>query len=301
MSIRTDIASEAEAISGGEISGVGVLRKRRKDIEITRVDVLSEIGERAIGKPKGSYITIDTANIASMTPLERENAANVVAEELKNLIGGAAKKVLIVGLGNRFITPDSIGPRTCDRVFVTRHIKQNVPDAIDERAADICAIAPGVLGVTGIESVEVIKGVANQVSPELIIAVDALASRNISRIGASIQLSDSGITPGEGIGNRREGLNEHNLNAKVIAIGIPTVVYASTIVSDIMDEVLGNTDDELKQRIIASAEGTKGAELVVSPKDMDNLSEYSSRLIADAINMAVNPHISPEEIDAYMN
>ncbi len=301
MGIRTDLALEARENLSYVPEGVDASEEEKGNIKITRVTVKNFMGEIHLRKPQGQYITLDMKNIASMLPEERKETASAVAEELKKLIGKMDGGVLVVGLGNRAITPDSIGPKTCDGIFVTRHIKEHIPEAIDERASTVFAIAPGVLGVTGLESLEVIKGIVSQTHPELVIAVDALAARNISRIGASIQITDSGISPGAGLGNRREGLNDRNLSVRVIAIGVPTVVYASTIAADIIDEMMDNVDSELKEKLISKTEGTKGAELVVSPKDIDVLSTHASKLLAHAINMAVNPYISDEEIEAYMD
>ena len=301
MNIRTDLAIEAFEEYGYLPESVECYEENRDGIKISRVHIKDITGEVYLKKPKGKYITLDMKNIASMLPEERKKAAKVVADELEHLVGRITGGVLVVGLGNRAITPDSIGPKTCDGIFVTRHIKEHIPDAIDERASTVFSIAPGVLGVTGMESAEVVKGIAQQTRPELIIAIDALAARNTDRIGSSVQMTDSGISPGAGLGNRRSGLNEENLNIKVVAIGVPTVVYASTIAADMLYEIMGDADNELRDRLIKRSEGSKGSELVVSPKDIDNLSTYAAKLIAAAVNMAINPHISDDEIEIYMN
>lgn len=199
--------------------------------------------------------------------------------------------MLVVGLGNRGVTPDSLGPRVAERVFVTRHIKEHMPEAFDFDIPSVCAIAPGVLGVTGVETMDIVFGVANKVKPDLIIAVDALASRRAARISTTIQLSDSGISPGSGVGNTRADLNRANLGVPVIAVGVPLVVYASTISQDtislIADETGLHGDEErlreLAEQVIAKHMG----DFIVTPKDIDVIVEDMAGIIANAINSAL--------------
>ncbi len=299
MSIRTDMAVELRENISPDTEGIVSEETSEGEIRITRINVINEKGALALGKPVGKYITLDMKSIGLMTAEERRSAADTVAGELKALLGEPGS-ALVTGLGNRAVTPDSLGPKTCDGVFVTRHIKKHIPEAIDERAATVCALAPGVLGVTGLESYEVIKGVLSRVSADVLVAVDALSARSLSRIGLSVQISDTGISPGSGVSNAREGLYESTMGIKVVAIGVPTVVYASTIVSDILDEAMGRIDPELKEKLTERVNGAKDAELVVAPKDIDVLTESAASLIADALNIALNPHISREEIADYM-
>ena len=301
MGIRTDLILEMFEEYSKISEEFNCVEEILDDVKISRVEIKDEYGELTFKKPRGKYVTVDMKNIASMMPDERKNIVKIIASELRGLIGECHSNILVVGLGNRAITPDSIGPKVCDGIFVTRHIKEYIPEAIDSRAATVFSVAPGVLGVTGLESAEVVKGIVEQTHPGLVIAIDALAARNTERIGASIQMTDSGIAPGAGLGNRRHALNAESLGIKVIAIGVPTVVYASTIASDIIDEILGEIDNELKKRLISKTEGSKGSELVVTPKDIDNLSTYSAKMIASAINIAINPYISDEEIEIYMS
>ena len=294
MQIRTDLAVEAHAHLGGKVSGVTSEQEQRGDIVITRVSINNKAAAKCMGKEMGRYITLDMPFIANQSPEQLTETARVTADELKN-IAGEAHKILIIGLGNRRMTPDSLGPKTLESVLVTRHIKRELPDFLSESAAEICAFAPGVLGVTGIETAEMVRGVVDEVRPDLIIAIDSLASRMTSRIGASVQISDAGISPGSGMGNRRKSLNSASLGAKVIAIGVPMVTYAATIAGDLLESALGSSADEaenilLMKRVLRQ----RGGDLVVTPKEIDTLSDKTARQLALAIDMASG---NEEDID----
>lgn len=272
-------------------------------VHVSRIRVINKRGERELGKPMGTYVTLDMGNIAQMTLPQRDELARQIAHELQTMIGDApVEDILVVGLGNRMVTPDALGPRVCDHVFVTRHIKTHIPEAIDERASSVSTLAPGVLGVTGLETTEVVCGVVEHTNPGLIIAIDALASRSTERIGASVQLSDTGVSPGSGIGNRRRSLDQQTLGVKVIAIGVPTVTYAATIVGDLLSAASNDPDVRLhREKLMANVLSQKGSELIVTPKEIDMLVSHSARLLGNALNLALNPYISTEEIEEYMN
>ena len=213
------------------------------------------------------------------------------------MIGEAEGDILIIGLGNRMVTADSLGPKVCEKVFVTRHILRHIPDVLDERSNAVCAIAPGVLGVTGLESFEVVRGIVREIRPVLVIVIDALAARSIDRLGASIQITDAGITPGSGLANSRESLTEDSLDVPVIAIGVPTVVYTGTIISDALDSAMPAEDPVAKHRIIRNISGKAHAELVVTPKDIDALTDHCSAMIAQMLDHALHPYISRNEMN----
>ena len=216
-----------------------------------------------------------------------------LSAELTGLIdkGGASGTVLVVGLGNRAVTPDALGPKTAEKILVTRHIKQYMPDAIPNGVRSVCAVSPGVLGVTGIETMEVIQGIVERSKPSLIIAIDSLSSRRTERIASTIQLCDAGIQPGAGVGNIRSGLDEASLGIPVIAVGVPLVVYASTISRDTIGLIaselglLGN-EEKIKE-LAAKAISEKTGELIVTPKEIDSLIECTSTILADGINMCL--------------
>lgn len=302
--IRTDMALELHEALAQKPEGVDIETfETSEGILITRVRVTNEAGEKALGKPIGQYITLDMENISRSTPEERRAKAEIASEELKRIIDEEPpKSTLIIGLGNRDVTPDSLGPKTCEGVFVTRHIKQNIPEAIDERVASISIMSPGVLGVTGMETGEVVLGAVKETAPDLIIAIDSLAARNTKRIGASIQISDTGIAPGSGLGNKRKELTKNTLGVRVIAIGVPMVTYASTIALDIVERVLGQNAEALRMKhLISTVVGMEGGELIVTPKEIDILSQKTAELLSDMLNMALHPTLTRDEIHMYMS
>ena len=269
-------------------------------MEVSRIEIVSKRASDILGKPIGNYVTLDMGNIARLLPEKRNILAKSCADEIKNLIG-ENENVLIVGLGNRMVTPDSLGPKTCDGVFVTRHIKKHIPEAIDERASTVSAIAPGVLGVTGIESEEVINSLAKEIRPDVIIAVDALAAKEIKRIGGSIQISDAGIQPGAGMGNGRNPIDKETTGVKVVAIGVPTVAYASTVARDYFQEASSNVIGKQDAEEISNRFSKISDDLVITPTDIDKLTDHAAQLLADALNIAVNPHIPYEDIRDFMD
>jgi len=309
--IRTDLAMEArEALGVGEIPGVSIYNEDNGDgILVSRVKVYSPEGERALGKSMGNYITVEVPALVTNERDTEDKAATVIAREIRNMAGDEAIKngVLVTGLGNRMVTADSLGPAVCDALFVTRHIKQYAPQEIDERINTVCAIAPGVLGVTGIETGEIIKGVVQNINPALVIAIDSLASRNLNRIRTTVQLSDTGISPGSGIGNKRKALNRETLGVPVIALGVPLVVYASTIAEDLLSAAneqssLGKKlTDQQMQKMSEGISNVNGAEMVVTPKEIDFIIQACARLVANSLNLALHENMQLEEIQKYMS
>lgn len=224
---RRDLYKKANNIEK-EIDGIETEEENIEDkIHLSRVKVTNKQGEDAIGKPIGNYITIDIKNLKTSNEDDIQKASEVVTKELKNLIYkhiDNKSPVLVVGLGNLYVTPDALGPKVVNEIDITRHLIEYMPGVLDESTRPVSAIAPGVLGTTGIETQEILKGIVDNIKPSLIIIIDALASRSIERISSSIQLADTGIVPGAGVGNARKELTEEKLGVPVIAIGIPTVV-----------------------------------------------------------------------------
>lgn len=299
--IRTDLASELNE-DAGALAGVRVQSDEIGGFSCTKVYVDSEEGAKKLGKPIGKYFTLEVGDVSLKNSVDLTDAAHSVASVMQEFIGAeGGKTALVVGLGNRRITPDSLGPKVCEKIFVTRHIKQNLPEIAGEDVASVSAIAPGVLGVTGMESEEVIRGVSQQVKPDVIIAIDALASRKTERIGASIQISNTGIAPGSGLGNHRKELTQGSLGAMVIAIGVPMVTYASTIACDLLEAAFDKTvEEEDIQALFAAIQAANGAELIVTPKNIDILSEKTAVLLALSLNFALNPDFPQEKIDNLM-
>ncbi len=303
MAIRTDLAIECREMFAQEISGVESLAHDNDGITVTHVKITSEEGARQIGKPVGDYVTIEIDEMLQSDEDIIDRGARAVSEELKKLVANKnLDSVLVVGLGNRYITPDSIGPKAVGKITVTRHITKEANMGFDFSVRAVSAVAPGVLGITGIETGEIVKGVVQHVKPSLIIAVDALAARKLSRLGTTVQLSDTGICPGSGVGNNRKELTEKTLGVPVIAIGVPMVVDAATLTLDIMESIsnyikektgndtgiLKNTIAPSEHALINAALSDKNENMIVTPNDVDNISEQASTIIADGINMALH-------------
>lgn len=325
INVRTDLVLEARDIykenhkEEKDIDGIEVIEERENDINVTTIKVKNDEGAEKIGKPKGNYITID---IPDFTPYDGETmdrVSQVVSEVLGRLIKiNVEKSILIVGLGNWQVTPDALGPKVTEKIMITRHLQTVMPEVIDDSVRPVCSIAPGVLGITGIETVEIIRGVVEKIKPDLVICIDALAARRIERVNTTIQIGDTGISPGAGVGNNRKQINEKTLGVKVIAIGVPTVVDAVTIANDTIDLVLDSLinssssgsdfykmlkslDKNEKERLIKEVISSKtDIDMIVTPKDVDLVISSLSKIIANGINMAVQPNMDMEEINKFM-
>lgn len=224
---RTDLALERREIfrknnNLEEIDGIEIENKEvDPNLKVTKVDITNQNGEQAIGKPIGTYITIDIQKLRLAEEVEIQKSAEILSEELKEIINKHIESkddILVVGLGNIYVTPDSLGPKVINDIDVTRHIIKYLPQYIDENSRPVSAISPGVLGTTGIETLEILEGVVKEIKPKLLIVIDALASRSIERISSTIQLSDTGIVPGAGVGNTRKEISKNTLGIPVIAI-----------------------------------------------------------------------------------
>ncbi len=315
--IRTDLAVEANALwreqgTARDASGVRVEETKKGSCTITRVKVQNEQAAREMGKPVGNYITIDSPALLEGNRQEQEEVAHCLAEELKPFVA-AGESVLVVGLGNWKATPDALGPKVADMILVTRHLGDYVPPEVKGKLRPVSAVAPGVLGLTGIETGEIIKGIVDRVHPDVVVAVDALAARSVERIARTIQISDTGINPGSGVGQDRMGLSRKNVGVKTIAVGIPTVVHAFTIARDTVDlllrdleakapvaKTLGDLDDEEKNKLIQRVLSPSVGNLMVTPKEIDLLVEDLSRVVAMGLNAALQPGIDMGEIADYL-
>lgn len=305
--IRTDLAMEA-AQAAGNIPGVEVLNDEvMPGVNRSRVTILNEEGEKAIGKKKGIYVTIEAQQLARGDAELDEHCSIALANEIRNMAGDALNGVvLVVGLGNRMVTPDALGPAVCDAVFVTRHIHEYAPEGIDERLGSVSAISPGVLGITGIETGEVVEGVVERIKPSLVIAVDSLASRSMERVRTTIQVANTGIAPGAGIGNKRKALDQETLGVPVLALGVPLVVYAATVAQDLMETALNKTPSDVNirpgvQRILDAMMDVEGADMIVTPKEIDKVVDDVARIIADALNITLHKNMTIEEVHRYMH
>lgn len=322
FSIRTDLAVENREIYKEaykeDSKGVDIEKEENDNYTVTRIKVLNEEGSKNLQKAIGTYITIDVPALNKSDEDLKDEISQLVAKEIKAL--GKNKpnsKTLIIGLGNWNITPDSLGPRVVERVLVTRQYFVNYNKEVDETVANVAALSPGVMGITGIETVEIVKGVVEKVKPDLVIAVDALASRKMERISTTIQISDTGISPGAGVGNNRMELTEKTLGVPVIAIGIPTVVDAATIVNDTLDliieslkkeaevgtefyKLLSDISSEEKYTLIKEVLNPYMKNVVVTPTDIDTVIDDLSIIVANGLNMALHPGIDLEDVNRYI-
>ena len=295
----TDLAMEARG--SVPVSDVRLI----SGIERTVVRIEDEQTARELGRPRGTYVTLSCPQTMTIELSMREALSRELAQAIRQMLPEHARTVLVTGLGNRSVTPDALGPRTVERVLVTRHMDGCLPDDVGARMASVCAAAPGVLGVTGLETAEVLRGMAEHVQPDAVIAVDALAARSSSRICSTIQIADTGISPGSGVGNHQKALTRETLGAPVIAVGVPMVVYASTIASDAMSDMIradgGTEADEEKvaacvERVVSERLG----DLIVTPREVDALVERMAGILAEGINLALHPGLSREEIEQLM-
>lgn len=284
MNRMTDLALEAHALwkqsaaRTTENPGVRARERKLSGVTVNEVEILDARGEQALGKPVGRYVTVDLAPLKKRLPDAFSAVAQVLAGQLRGLCGLPEEAcVLVVGLGNPAVTPDAVGPRTLSHLLVTRHLRQRMPEHF-ARFRPVCATAPGVLGTTGMESVEVVRGVIAHARPSCVIAVDALAAVEPRRLCALVQLADSGIVPGSGIGNARDAFNAKTLGVPTISIGVPTVIRA---------EAFGEGADD-----------TRG--MIVTPSDIDERVGELARLLGTAINLALHDALTPEELACYV-
>lgn len=305
--IRTDLALETHEYfteSAQNLDGVNIYNRSTKDIEITHIEVKTEDAAAKMGKPTGNYITLSTPDLRYIDKKLYERIVKKIADEINQLITDDIEKpILVVGLGNRAITSDSLGPEVVDRLVITRHMFTHAPELLSPDFASVCAIAPGVLGITGIETEEIISSVCKKIEPSVVIVVDALAARSIERITNTIQICDTGISPGAGVGNNRKEISQKTLGIPVIAIGVPTVVDAITITEDTLELLycdLGEKfpiDDLLHSENISK----KILNFSTTPKEIDILIKKCAEVVANGINFALHDNITFEDIDIFVN
>lgn len=318
VNFRTDMADERvdeykRVNNLTYLDGVEVIQNEKNNITTTVVKITNENGEKSLSKKIGDYITIETKDIKYLEDKEENELVKIVSDELKNLIKGKEKSnekssILIVGLGNEYITPDALGPKVVKNINITRHVLNIAGDIANSNQRSVCAIMPGVLGTTGIETFEIVKSVVDRIKPDIVIAIDSLASSSMHRIGNTIQLSDTGITPGAGVRNKREGLNYESLNVPVIALGVPTVVDFVTLTNEAIDKMIDKTANEIeefedvdndqlknivgflnqKTRYDMVANLLNSDSYIFTPKEVDELIDVTSSIIGKSINLALD-------------
>ncbi len=283
MDFRTDLALErCEFLGKTEIDGVEIEAFREKKAKVSRINVIDEKGEEVIGKPRGTYVTVEVAPFAKHAQFI-DDSLDALTNEIRRFLP-ASGSVLVVGLGNMKITPDALGPKCASMIFATRHITGELLRQTGLTGLrTVSSFSTGVTGDTGAEALELIKGVVAAIKPDTVITVDALAARSVSRLGNTVQLCSTGIVPGSGVGNSRKEISEKTLGVPVVAIGVPTVVDAATLVADYSGADRPGLPENAER-------------MIVTPREVDLMVERAAKLTALAINCALQPDISPEDM-----
>lgn len=315
---RTDLAIEAhEMANRATIKGLVTSDEDYEGgIHVSRMHVKTKEAERRLGKMRGHYVTIEVPGLRHRDPELQGKVVERLAEELAEFIQiPETGSALVVGLGNAHVTPDALGPMVVDRLFVTRHLFRYMPEVLDDGFRTVSAVAPGVLGITGIETTEIVRGIVEHVKPDVVIAVDALAARSLNRVNSTIQIADTGVQPGSGVGNKRKALDESTLGVPCIAIGVPTVVDAATIANDaielvlqqLKDNVPGNRATEIfdqftsneKWQMIRELLEPIGNNLMVTPKEIDEFVDDIAQVLAKGLNVALHPTMTIEDANDF--
>jgi len=314
--IHTDLALESRELAlergtGEEPPGVQTQTQKAGDTLITRVLIQTEEAGRSVGKVPGYYVTLEAPGLRSRDRDKQEEIALLIAKEIEDFI--ARLKIpdeapgLVIGLGNWDATPDALGPKVAEQILVTRHLTQMTPPEKKGGLRPVSAVAPGVLGTTGIETGEIVLGIVERARPSFVVVIDALASRSTARVGGAVQIADTGIHPGSGLGNKRIGITPQTMGVPVIAIGAPTVVEASTIVFDALGEAARRDPSLVHPKAVNQREILDRVlspylnSLIVTPKEIDVMIDDLTRVISSALNIALHPAVSPAEVFKYLN
>ncbi len=294
MERRTDLAVEARELAGGDLAGVEFTQNKENGIEISKLVVKNHKASIALKKEEGTYITIDIPALTDNALANKENI-NIISREIGRLLP-VNGLVLVCGLGNIKITPDALGPKTVSRILATRHITGEIARSTGlNKLRPVAVLSTGVTGQTGIETFEYIDSIVKKVRPTAVIVIDALASRRLSRLGCTIQISDTGISPGAGVQNHRKKISFDTVGVPVIAVGVPTVVDAVTLIADLLDVDDGKTTEELKSILTP-----EHRQMVVTPKEIDLLIDRASRLVSMSINCALHNDIEVEVLEGLL-
>lgn len=335
--VRTDLALEQHKLAteqnGEQIPGVELDEHQFDGIHMTKMAIKTEDASQMVNKPKGNYLTFEAPNLKNHDTQLQEKMTNLFAKEfreyLKQLNISDDAKVLVIGLGNWNVTPDALGPLVVENILVTRHLFELMPEQVDEGFRPVSAVAPGVLGITGIETSDIVQGIIEKSDPDLVIAIDALASRSLKRVNTTIQIADTGIHPGSGIGNKRKAIDKEELGIPVVAIGVPTVVDAVTITNDTIDYILkhlgkqmdirnpfespsknpenpqkflgliGSLGEHEKRQLIHEVLSPQGYNFIVTPKEVDTFMEDMANIIANGLNIALHQAVDNDNVASY--
>ncbi len=296
--VRTDLAMEARELwqenakDQTKINGVAAEEIEKNGFAVHRVQIIDRAGEQALGKPIGKYTTIELEGLSRRDEDLFCRAIQTLCEELQPMLPQDLGCVLVVGLGNHNITPDAVGSKTVEHIMVTRHLVDQIPELFGA-LHPVAAIAPGVLGMTGVESREIIKSIADQIRPDCILVIDALASRKLSRLCKTVQVTDSGIVPGSGVGNARAAITKESMGVPVVAIGVPTVVDINTIAYELAEAAKVKLPKEVLQEL--------GEPMMVTPKEIDVHISDVARIIGYAINSVLQKGITISEMDTFLS
>lgn len=305
-SFRTDLAMECMGEGSAPMEGVTMETEQVGDIKLTRIRIESDQAEKELGKSKGEYITLENRQLFKCNTKQQRAMAKLIAKSVLGMLPPEGE-VLVVGLGNRNVTADALGTRVVERMLVTRHLRHAMNEETRGKLRGVSAIAPGVLGLTGIETAELCKGLVEHVKPTSVVAIDALAAFESERICTTIQITDTGIEPGSGVGNHRLGLTEQTLKVKVIAIGVPMVVYASTIARDAMArlieeyQIMPDKHREATATLLRQvSEGLMG-DMVVTPREVDEMVLTVAEILSSGLNQALHPDLDTAALHTYMH
>lgn len=322
--VRTDLAVEARELyrkdNNKEVPGVSVdVNNDEEGISVTTVKILDDIGSKIMGKQIGTYITMEIPGLRHYDADFQDVLSKSFAKQLCKIIDIKKETTaMVIGLGNWNVTPDALGPRVISKLMVTRHLKKYMPNEIDEGINPVCALSPGVLGITGIETAEIVQGAVSKVKPNIMIVIDALAARKFERVATTIQIGDTGLSPGSGVGNKRAEFTKESMGIPVIAIGIPTVVDGATMANDTIDLIIDNLIEESKDnkelyKMINSINRDEKynmirellnpyiGDLMVTPKEIDTLIDDAAKVIANGINISLHSGIGLNDINRYIH
>ena len=288
------------------IEGVQVNTHQAGGVRHTRIRIQQERAAELLGRRRGEYVTLECGTLPACEARQRELLTRMMAIDLKRMLPPRGE-VLVVGLGNRNVTADALGTRVVERMLVTRHLHQAMAEELKGKLRGVSAIAPGVLGLTGIETAELCRGLVQHVKPCAVIAIDALAAYETQRICTAVQITDTGIQPGSGVGNHRLGLTRETLGVKVIAVGVPMVVYASTIARDAMSRLIDSYgmcepgQEEAAEKLLRQVTDGFLGDMVVTPREIDELVLNVASLLADGLNRALQPAVDTETLHHYLH
>lgn len=319
MGVQLDLAVEAHEVlrgeAGREIPGVKMEEERYENATVKVVTVLDEQGAAIMGRPQGSYINLESTALRENNRIIHKEIGEILANNLKKVLPlRDDSTILIVGLGNWNATPDALGPKVVEYSMATRHLFQYAPEELRDGLRSVCVLSPGVLGLTGIETAEIIKGTIDRVKPDVVICIDALAAGSVERINSTIQVATTGINPGSGVGNNRKAIIQETMGVPVIAIGVPTVVHAGIIAHQAMEQLfehlrttptLQNVYQSLQpvavSEMINKVLDPFGGQLMVTPKEIDEQITNTAKIIAMALALALHPGMPPEEVEHYLH